>query len=171
MILFRFAYVFSLAALLASAQKPPSSRSEDFKETFHGQELVDPYHWLEQSDSPETRRWIQAQNGFARQLLDARPIRSQIVSRLTEMNKHDHIGAPQLKNGYYFFERRGANQDLWSLYRRKASGGEDELLLDPHRFGATGVSLTIFDISDDGKWSPLGSERAGRMRRICVSWI
>jgi prolyl oligopeptidase len=162
MILFRFAYVFSLAVLLASAQKPPSSRSEDFKETFHGQELVDPYHWLEQSDSPETRRWIQAQNGFARQLLDARPIRSQIVSRLTEMNKHDHIGAPQLKNGYYFFERRGANQDLWSLYRRKASGGEDELLLDPHRFGATGVSLTIFDISDDGKLVAFGVRKGGQ---------
>lgn len=162
MILFRFACLFSLAALVASAQKAPVSRSEDFRETFHGQELVDPYHWLEQSDSPETRKWIDEQNEYANQLLDAQTVRTQISKRLTEMNHHDHIAAPQLRGGYYFFERRGADRDLWSFYRRKASGGEDELLLDPHRFAATGVSLAIFDISNDGQRIAFGLRKGGQ---------
>lgn len=162
MIFFRFACLFSVAVLVASAQKPPASRVEDFRESFHGQELVDPYHWLEQSDSAETRKWIDEQNSYAHQLLDTQPLRAEISKRLTEMNQHDHIGAPQLKNGYYFFERRGANQDLWSLFRRKADGGEDELVLDPHQFGATGVSLAIFDISDDGKLVAFGVRKGGQ---------
>jgi prolyl oligopeptidase len=44
---------------------------------------------------------------------------------------HDSIGAPIERNGEYFFLKRGAEQDLWSVYRRIGVGGQDELLIDP----------------------------------------
>lgn len=162
MTLVRIVCGFLFVAIVASAQGPPVSRTEDFRETFHGQELVDPYHWLEQSDSPETRKWIQEQNSYAHEFLDANPIRAQVVKRLTEMNQHDHIGAPELRNGYYFFSRRGSREDLWSFYRRKASGGNDELLLDPHQFGTSGVSISVFAVSDDGSRVAFGVRNGGQ---------
>src|SRR5580700_8624669 len=72
----------SLAAL--TQQQPPTARIDNFRETFHGQELVDPYHWLEDSGSPETRKWIDAENVYAHMLLNAPPVRGEISSRLTE---------------------------------------------------------------------------------------
>ena len=143
-------------------QSPPASRTDNFPETFHGQELIDPFHWLEDSDSPETRKWIDAQNAYAHALLDHQPIRPEIAKRLTEMALHDHMSAPSLRNGYYYFNRRGAQEDLWSYYRRKAAGGIDELLLDPHKFGPEGTSVSVFDVSCDGARVAFGVRKGGR---------
>jgi prolyl oligopeptidase len=44
---------------------PPSTRRDDVREVLHGVELVDPYRWLEDDKSPETRAWIDAQNPCA----------------------------------------------------------------------------------------------------------
>jgi prolyl oligopeptidase len=145
-----------------AAQHVPVSRTDEFRETFHGQELIDPFHWLEESGSAETHKWINDQNAYAHALLDPLPVRRQITSRLTEMAAHDHIGAPSLRNGFYYFARRGAREDLWSYYRRRASGGSDELLLDPHRFGPPGTSISVFDVSDDGGKIAFGVRKGGQ---------
>lgn len=89
--------------LAASGQKPPAARTDKFQESFHGQDLVDPYHWLEDSTSSETRAWIDAENVYAHTLLNAQPVRKDISSRLTVMMHHDQIGAPELRNGFYYF--------------------------------------------------------------------
>jgi hypothetical protein len=114
----------------AAQQSPPTTRVANFRESFHGAELTDSYHWLENSASPETRQWIDAQNSYARSLLDPLPMRKEIKQRLTEMLRHDQIDAPSQRNGYYYFSKHGEEQDLWSFYRRKMAGGADELLLD-----------------------------------------
>jgi prolyl oligopeptidase len=143
-------------------QTPPASRTENFRESFHGQEIIDPFHWLEDSDSPETRKWIEAQNAYAHALLDNQPIRLETAKRLTEMALHDHMGAPALRNGYYYFYRRGAKEDLWSYYRRRVAGGTDELLLDPHKFGTEGTSISVFNVSDDGVRIAFGVRKGGQ---------
>src|SRR5689334_19508712 len=97
---------WSLSAV--AQQRPPVSRVDNFRETFHGKELIDPYHWLEDSDAAETRKWIDAQNSYAHGLLDSQPLRPEISARLTEMSHHDHIGAPSQRNGYYYFAKRAA---------------------------------------------------------------
>ena len=45
-------------------QAPPATRTDNVAETLHGVELVDPYRWLEDQKSPETRAWINAQNAY-----------------------------------------------------------------------------------------------------------
>lgn len=155
--------LIAASALFMSAQQtPPASRTDNFREPFHGRELLDPFHWLEATDSPETRKWIDAQNAYAHALLDNQPMRPEITKRLTEMALHDHMGAPLLRNGYYYFQRRGAREDLWSFYRRKAAGGDDQLLLDPHKFGPEGTSISVLDISDDGARIAFGVRKGGQ---------
>ena len=79
---------------------------------------------------PAFRGMIDAQNSYAHALLDPQPMRPAISKRLTEMARHDTLGAPLLRSGFYFFMRRGAEEELWSIYRRNATGGPDELLID-----------------------------------------
>jgi prolyl oligopeptidase len=79
------------------------------------------------------------------------------------MMRHDRIGAPVQRNGYYFFGKLGAAQDLWSFYRRNAAGGADELLLDPEGLSQEHTtSILEFDISDDGTLVAYGIRQGGQ---------
>src|SRR5215475_12130143 len=136
----RFVLLVSLVALclcglrpaLAQSPAPPLARQDNVKELIHGVEIIDPYRWLEDQDGDETRKWEAAENAYTHALLDKLPERAGISRRLTEMFHFDTMSAPTLRGGYYFFAKKGADQDLASLYRRKGATGADELLLDPH---------------------------------------
>lgn len=129
------ASLFVLATMFMAAQTqkltPPATRQDNVREVIHGVEIVDPYRWLEDQQSPETRKWVEEQNAYTNALLDHLPVRRRAFDRLWQMVNYDSQGAPYIENGYYFFARRGAGQDLWSFYRRKGIHGRDELLLDP----------------------------------------
>src|ERR1051325_4188630 len=52
-------------AMTAAAQNRltyPPARKGDIVDDYHGVKIADPYRWLEDSDSPETREWIEAEN-------------------------------------------------------------------------------------------------------------
>jgi prolyl oligopeptidase len=146
----------------ADRRKPPETRRDDVREVMHGIELVDPYHWLEDADSPETRAWIAAQNDYTHSLLDALPVRDHLHNRLREMLIHDSIGAPVQRKGDYFFLKRSAEQDLWSVYRRTGIGGHDELLIDPHLMSIDrSVSIGAIAPSEDGGLLAYSIRRGG----------
>jgi len=115
----------------AQAPKPPSARQDNVKEVIHGVEIVDPYRWLEDQDSQETKEWVLAENAYTHALLDGLPMRPAVSKRLMEMLRHDTMGSPLEEGGYYFFTRKGADQDLPGIFRRKGPAGADELLIDP----------------------------------------
>jgi prolyl oligopeptidase len=141
---------------------PPVARQDGVKEIIHGVEIVDPYRWLEDQDSAETRSWIDAETAYAHSVLDKLPGRASIHKRLMELIDHDTIGSPSIHGGYYFFYRRAAGQDLWSLHRRKGIKGRDELVLDPHPLspGHT-TSVAAFGVSEDGNLLVYGIRAGG----------
>ena len=51
----------------------PPTRIDTAVEELHGERVPDPYRWLEDGDSDETRAWTEAQNRFTREYLDAVP--------------------------------------------------------------------------------------------------
>src|ERR1019366_2753654 len=92
---------------------PPPTRRDDFHETLHGVDIVDPYRWLEDQEAPETRAWIGAQNGYTHALLDALPGRDAIKARLDELLRLDSQGLPRVEGHHVFTWKRGARDDLW----------------------------------------------------------
>ena len=133
-------------------RNPPATRRDDVREVMHGIGLMDPYHWLEDGESLETRAWIAAQNDYTRSVLDTISIRQRVRSRLREMLIHDSIGAPIQRQGVYFFLKRSAEQDLWSVYRRVGTDGYDELLIDPHPMSTDrSVSIGAIAPSEDAR--------------------
>jgi prolyl oligopeptidase len=109
----------------------PVARQDNVKEMIHGVEIIDPYRWLEDQDSAETRSWVTAENAYTHSLLDRLPVRERAYSQLMALENHDSVTAPNFENGVYFFYKRAAGQDLRSYYMRKGVTGKDELLLDP----------------------------------------
>ncbi|MBN2031329.1 S9 family peptidase [bacterium] len=142
--------------------KPPETRKDNIKETINGIEIIDPYRWLEDQDSPETRSWIDAQNEYTQSIIGNLPGRDVLQKRLTELMRVDVIGLPQAANGHYFFTKRLADQDLFVIYMRKGLEGEDEVLIDPHGMSPDKtVSVNIQGVSKDGKILAYGVQQGG----------
>jgi len=131
---------------------PPTTRTDNVKELIHGVEITDPYRWLEDQQSPETRAWISKQNAYTQALLNSWPNRAALKRRLTELMKVETVGVPVERDGAYFFKRRAANQDQGVLYMRVGLGGKDEVLVDPNPLSPDkAVSVDLEDVSEDGK--------------------
>src|SRR5690349_7011053 len=97
---FRRAILCVLALLPACSSQTsvehnyPATRQDNVRETLHGTEVIDPYRWLEDQDSPETRAWLAAQNRYADSVFSTLPDRDAIRQRLSSLMTVDSIAAP-----------------------------------------------------------------------------
>jgi len=137
----------------STASAPPATRRDDVVETLHGVKIADPYRWLEDQNSPETRAWITAQNAYTHKMLDAFPGRAQLEQRATELMRHGSIRAPYEAGGRLFYRKRSAEQDLFLIYMRAGVEGKEEMLLDPLPLSPDhSTNVDILDVTRDGKW-------------------
>jgi prolyl oligopeptidase len=156
---------------LAGRKCPPLTRRDDVVDVIHGVSVADPYRWLEDQSSPETRSWIEAQDRCTDAALDSVPGRTQIAKRLSELMKVDSVGLPVERGGTYFFMKRRADQDLAVIYVRKSLHGEDEVLVDPHPMSADhSTSVDLQDVSHDGSLLAYGV-RAGGQDEVTVHFL
>ena len=66
---------------------PPATATGTVTEDFHGTEIKDPYRWLEDAKSPQTRAWIDSQIRYTEEYLSQIKIREQIVADLTKLQR------------------------------------------------------------------------------------
>ena len=76
--------------ILLSAEGPgplkyPTARKSDVVDTLHGRRIPDPYRWLEDPNSTETRAWVEAENTVTFGWLGEVPLRQHIRERLTKL--------------------------------------------------------------------------------------
>jgi len=148
--------------LSAQSQAPPFSRREDLIETLHGEPIADPFRWLEDGESPETRAWVEAQNAFTRSRLDEVPDRSAIAARLGELFAIGEVSAPSPRRGRYFFLRREGEQNHPVLFVRDGQGGDDRALINPNTLDAGGlVALDWWSASPNGSLIAYGLSHGG----------
>lgn len=132
-------------------KSPPKTRKEDVKEVIHGVEVSDPYRWLEDENSPETKEWVEAQNRYTDSLIGSLPGREALRKRLTELMRVGWVGMPVVRNGRYLFSRRDRDQELAVICMRKGLVGKDEVLIDPHSMSPDRTTnVAILHVSDDG---------------------
>lgn len=141
---------------------PPTTRTDNVKETIHGREIVDPYRWLEDQNSPETRAWIQAQMEYTQSVLGSLSGRDTLRQRVAELMKIEFISMPVARNGRYFFSKRLPDQELSVIYMRRGLQGKDEILVDPHPMSPDRTtSVHILSVSKDGTLLAYGVQRGG----------
>ena len=157
----RLSVLLPLAALSAET---PSTKRTDFSETLHGIRIQDPYRWLEDSNSEDTKRWVKAQSGYARIFLDKQPGRAAIAKRLDELTRVTSspisYGVANIARvaGKLFFERLDPGADQPVLYVQSA-GESPRALVDPNLNEKT--SLAAWSPSPDGKWLAYSAALAG----------
>ncbi len=140
----------------------PDARKSDQVDDYHGTSIADPYRWLEDADSQETRNWVAAENRLTEDWLAAVPQRPWIRERLELLWNYERYGIPTARGGRYFYTRNEGLQNQAVLYTATALDAEPRVLLDPNTLSADGtVALTGTTISDDGRLLAYGLAAAG----------
>jgi prolyl oligopeptidase len=145
----------------------PATPTKPVTEKIHGVEITDPYRWLEETDNPDVRKWVEHQNAFTEKVLGAIPGRQEIRARLDKLLDIGTISAPTVRKGLYFHTRRQGKQNQAVLYVRESVGGTDRVLLDPNALSADGtIALDWWYPSRDGKLLAYGLSASGSEKSV-----
>jgi prolyl oligopeptidase len=142
---------------------PPAPRSarEDVVDTWHGEQIADPYRWLE-GTSDRIREWTDAQNARTHGALDALPARAAFATRLRELLSVGLLGTPRPAGKWIFHTRREGDQKQAVLYVREGIEGTDRTLIDPNLTDAKGLTtLDWYYPSADGSFVAYGLSHGG----------
>jgi prolyl oligopeptidase len=120
-------------------------------DNYHGEQVPDPYRWLETTTDPETISWIAAQNEVTETFLAAIPVRDEIRAQVTAMWDYPKLGVPFERGGRWFQFRNPGLDAQPVLYLLDDPGGPARPLLDPNTLSADGtIAVSSADVSDDG---------------------
>jgi prolyl oligopeptidase len=149
--------------------KYPLTKKTDVTDTYFGTKVNDPYRWLEDDRSNETKDWVNEQNKVTDAYLQQIPYRKKIQDRLTELWNYEKYGAPFKEGAFTYFYKNDGLQNQAVLYRQQV-GKQPEIFLNPNTFSADGTtSLAGIDFSKDGSKAAYQlSEGGSDWRKVVV---
>jgi prolyl oligopeptidase len=162
-LLFLVVAAITVARTVESGAPPlPETKQQAVADTLHGVIVPDPYRWLEDQQSPDTRDWIRRQNEYTRALLATLPGRDDVRREIELLMRTEEVDVPEHRNGRYFFTRRLADQELDVIYVRRGLHGDDRVLVDPHPLSPDhSISVKLINISSDGSLLVYGLRTGG----------
>ena len=140
----------------------PESRRGACVETLHGIEVADPYRWLEEIDSEETRAWVAAQNRLTTEFLNDLPNREAIHRTVSELWNFEKIGCPHERGGRIVLTLNDGLSAQPTLRLVDETGRASGILLDPNRLSEDGTTaISGFRLGPDGDLLAYGLSSAG----------
>lgn len=156
-------FFFPFLAQQATAQlNYPATRKVDTIDDYHGTRVADPYRWLEDDNSAETKAWVKEQNAVTQGYLSQIPYRDKVRKRLQELWNYTRYSAPFKEGEWYYFTKNDGlqNQSVW--YRQKTPDAKPEVFLDPNKLSEDGtVSLGTMAFSRNGGLFAYAIQRGG----------
>ena len=152
----RFAVVCLLAAVatqqMITSNNYPPTRKSDQVDDYYGVKVTDPYRWLEDLDSEETKAWVEAQNKLTFGYLAGIPARNTLKDRITKLWNYEKYGVPFREGNHYFYFRNSGLQNQSVLYTVTSLDAPPKTILDPNTMSADGtVAVSGVQASPDGK--------------------
>ncbi|MEI6736971.1 MAG: prolyl oligopeptidase family serine peptidase [Pseudomonadota bacterium] len=142
--------------------KYPDTRKVEQTDNFHGTTVADPYRWLEDDNSAETKSWVTAQNAVTESFLAAMPQRVAVKKIYTSLYNYERFGLPSKEGGRYFWTRNDGLQQQSVVYMAKSLTDKPVIAIDPNLLSKDGtVALTGTSVSRDGHYLAYGTSAAG----------
>ncbi len=134
--------LYSLVLILGfacKAQKPyPFFPNKVVHHTYHGKEIGNEYEQLENVKDSASKRWLELQDTYARQMLNLTGTKQKILGKMIA-NKPDraqsYSGVRYADNGSVVFEQDRNKDEVDELYFKHHTTGEHRLLFDPAEYG------------------------------------
>ena len=158
------AILSTLAATMTIAEpiKYPDTRKVAQTDDYHGVAVADPYRWLEDDNSAETKAWVRAQNEVSEKFFASIPQRAAIRKLYTELYNYEKFGMPRKEGKRYFWSRNDGLQQQNVVYTAASLSEIPQVALDPNILSKDGtVALSGTEPSRDGRYLAYGIAVAG----------
>jgi prolyl oligopeptidase len=142
--------------------KYPEAKKGDVVDNYFGTEVADPYRWLEDDNSEETKIWVDAENAVTASYLDKIPFRNAMKERLEKLWNYPKTGTPFKKGDNWYFYKNDGLQAQSVLYTMKTLDDEASIFIDPNKFSEDGtIALAGLSFSKDGKYCAYSISKGG----------
>ncbi len=163
----RIHFLTLLVAMTVSAEPGPfggypPARRDAVLDDYNGVKVADPYRWLEQLDSAETRDWVRAEARLTDSYLEKIPVRQSIQQRLTALLDFEKFGIPFQKGNHYFYTHNTGLQQQSVLYVSDGIDGQPAIAFDPNALSTNGaLAIAGYVASPDGRTLAYGVSQGG----------
>jgi prolyl oligopeptidase len=160
----RAAMLLGLTGTVAASQplEYPKARRADVVDDYFGTKVPDPYRWLEDTDSPETREWVKAENKITSSYLQKLADREPCKERLTKLLNYQRYSVPIWEGHRYLYRKNDGLQNQSVIYTLKKLSEAPKVLLDPNQLASDGtVAVTSTTVSEDSRLMVYGVAASG----------
>lgn len=148
---------------------PATLKDTTVRDNYYGTLIADPYRWLEDDQSAETKEWGTRQNIVTNGYLSQIPFRDKVKARLEKIFDYEKFSPPFKEGGKYYFSKNDGLQNQSVLYVQESLDAEAKVVLDPNKFSADGTtSLGELDFSKDGRYLAYSTSVGGSDWRSIV---
>jgi prolyl oligopeptidase len=140
----------------------PETKIGSVIDDYHGTKVADPYRWLEDDNSTETKNWVQAQNKVTFDYLDKIPFRQMLRSRLEKLWNYERFSSPFKEGEKYYYYKNNGLQNQSVIYATTDLSQEGEIIMDPNTLSKDGTAaLGAISFSKDSKFMAYIVNKAG----------
>lgn len=164
----RFLAVSSIAVLVTGTLMSqgqltyPVTKKEIIVDDYFGKKISDPYRWLEDDNSEETKAWVNRQNKVTFSYLEQIPYRDKIRKRLEEVWDYPKYSVPFKEGGKYYFYKNDGLQNQSVFYVQDDLESEPEIMIDPNIFSEDGtIALSGIYFSRDAEYMGYAKSTSG----------
>ena len=163
-----------LSAIFSTAQQapvPPVAKRVDHKVVWHGETVVDPYHWLREKTNPEVVKYLEAENAYTEAMTkELKPFQDVLYKEMLGRIKQTDLSVPVRQGKYYYYSRTEEGKQ-YPIYCRKAAAPDGSLdakaaefvLLDQNEMakGLPFLSIGEVSVSDDDNLLAYSTDTTG----------
>ncbi|HEY0989212.1 MAG TPA: prolyl oligopeptidase family serine peptidase [Kofleriaceae bacterium] len=116
----------------------PPARTGDVVEAHHGVKVADPYRWLEDMDSAETRKWLAEENALTDAYAATLRGRELFARRLAELTSYESYRTPFRRGARYFWTHSDGKKNQPVVWTAPSLDARPTVLLDPNTISTDG---------------------------------
>nr|CAH8871038.1 unnamed protein product [Trichobilharzia regenti] len=141
---------------------PQVRKDENIVEEHFGVQVRDPYRWLEDPDSSQTKAFVKDQNIITHKFLSLCPYTSKIRDRLTTIWDYEKYSCPIKYGSFYYIWHNSGLQNQSVLYQMTSLSGPTKKFLDLNEVDPEGLtSLRNCSFSPEGTYFCYGISFGG----------
>lgn len=130
--------LFSCSLENKNIMKYPKTNKQNVIDIYHGKEINDPYRWLEDDYSEDTKSWVAKQNKYTDEYLNRIPFKNKIEKKLMSNWNYPTESMPIIKNEVEYYYGNNGLQNQAILYKRNKNQKISTVLIDPNKLSVDG---------------------------------
>ncbi len=153
--------------LTVSAQKYPFTKTVDSSDTWHNVTIKDPYRWMEDLKSEETKNWFKAENDYTESIMTKLPMTDEIYKGFLMMDsvQPDKTGKiRQVGNTLFYFNMKLGDAKA-KIFKRNGEMAKEELVAEYNMWGSN-YTISDYEIDPFQKLIAISAMEGGKEKSV-----